>query len=157
VKDRHVIKQFQDWFERRLDKEQNRLIENHIQDCDDCGRYFSGMKSLLEGTDPARLPHLEPDAFLPARIRALAETRADTATSRVLPLPGRLGFSVMGLSLVAAAVAGLFFGSALSARADETELAADQAIAVAYYEAVSQHDIPDEWEYALGDNGEERP
>jgi hypothetical protein len=157
MKDRHVIKQFQDWFEQRLDEDQNRLIENHIQHCENCNRYFVGMKSLLEGTDPARLPHLEPDAFLPARIRALADSRGGSETPRALPLPGRLGFSVMGLSLVAAAVAGLFFGSALSARANETELAAGQAIAGAYYEAVSQHDISDEWAYVLGDNEEERP
>lgn len=156
MKDRHVIKQFQNWFEDRLGEEENRLVENHIRDCEKCGRYFGNMKSLLEGTDPARLPHLEPDAFLPVRIRALAgKDGAHTTPTRALT--GRLGWSLMGLSVAVAAVAGLFFGSTLSARADASARAADMAIADAYYEVVSQRDIPTQWESVLLENGEDNP
>ena len=158
MKDRHVIKQFQNWFEDRLSGEEHRMVEEHLDGCKDCGRYFNTMKSLLEGIDSARLPHLEPDPFLPVRIRALAEGSGGKtlpALSAARALPGRLGLSMIGLSVAVAAVAGMFFGSTLSARADASAQAANESIAGAYYEAFSPSDISSEWEYILQDDEEE--
>jgi anti-sigma factor RsiW len=158
MKNPHVIKQFQDWYEDRLNREENRTVELHLDGCEDCGRYFNTMKAMLEGTDSARLPHLEPDPFLPARIRANAEsTGSETLPARqaARALPGRLGLSMMGLAFAVAAIAGTYFGSTLSAHADATMQAANESIADAYYEAFSPSDISGEWESILQDDEEE--
>ncbi len=158
MKDLHVIKQFQDWYEDRLNREENRTLQLHLEDCEDCERYFNTMKTLLEGTDSARLPHLEPDPFLPARIRAIAKgATGETSPARpaLRAWPGRLGLSMMGLAFAVAAVTGTYFGSTLSARANASAQAADESIADAYYEAFSPSDISGEWEYILQDGEEE--
>jgi predicted anti-sigma-YlaC factor YlaD len=147
MKHRHVIKRYLDWRENRVDDEVRLEIESHLADCVDCRRYFDKMTELMEGIGPDALPHLEPDPFLPARIRA----RADAGAPGPAPLPrpafGRLAASLLGVAVVAAAVAGTLIGSGLSSRAIASE--ETQAIVSGYYEAFSQDEFAQQWETVL--------
>ena len=149
MKHRHVIKRFLDWSENRAGKEARLEIQRHLDGCDDCRRYFEKMTKLMEGVGPAALPHLEPDPFLPARIR----TRAAGASERpagaisLRPAFGRLAVSMLGVAVVAAAVAGTLIGSGLSSRAIAGE--ETQSIVNGYYEAFAQDEFAQEWETLL--------
>jgi len=149
MKSRHVINDFQTWIEDQVDDAERRDIQLHLDQCDNCRLFFDKMKRVMEGFDPASLPHLEPDPFLPARIRAIASGDPTAATGGVGPALGRLGKSVLVSAVFAAAVIGVVFGSGLSSRVTASALAEDAAIANAYHEAFSPSDVTSDWEYVL--------
>ena len=148
MKHRRVIKRFPDWNENRVDETTRLEIQRHLDECTECRRYYESMKALMEGIGRDALPHLEPDPFLPARIRERA-----AAGRRALPHPvfGRLAASLLGLVVVAAAVAGTLIGTGLSSRAIAGE--ETQAIINGYYEAFSQGEFAQEWETVLENEG----
>ena len=149
MKDRHVINRFQDWSESRLDEQVRIEVQAHLDECGGCRRYFEGMTKLMDGAGPGTLPSLEPDPFVPARIRAAAEARRSGGkTPR--PATGRLAASMMGAAVVIAAVAGVLIGGGLSSRASAGEEA--RALVDAYSEAFSPADIGGEWETLLAEN-----
>ena len=153
MKDRHVINRFQNWSDDRLDEQARLEIQRHLGDCDDCRRYFEGMTKLMEGAGPEALPRLDPDPFLPARIRAATEASRNGGKA-ARPAFGRLAGSMMGTAVIVAAVAGVLIGGGLSSRATAGE--ETRALVDGYYEAFSPSDIDGEWEALLaGDNGEE--
>ena len=153
MKDRHVINQFQGWNEDRADEQARLEIQNHLGNCDDCRRYFEAMTKLMEGAGPENIPHLEPDPFLPARIRAAAEA-SQNGGKAARPVFSRLAASMMGTAAVVAAVAGVLIGGGLSSRARAGE--ETRALVDGYYEAFSPSDIDGEWEALLdGNNGDE--
>lgn len=153
MKHERIIRRYQGWIEGGLGTEERREIERHIGECDDCRAFYVKMTRLLEKTDPALLPLLTPDPFLPARIRAMAgygKTRPETlATARRAGLAWfghrRLEWarvSLAGAALLLAVTAGVFLGRGLSANnsyAQESELAS------AYYEAFAPTDIAGGW------------
>lgn len=158
MKYRHAINDFQDWNEGRVGEGRRREIQLHLDECDQCRRYFDKMTTLLEGTDPAALPRIQPDPFLPARIRAAAGEVPDSTTSRPRPartatpdrpVLGRLGWSVLSAATVAAAAIGVLFGSGWSDTVEARQQAEDAAIVEAYYDAFSPPDIGGDWEYVL--------
>ena len=156
MKTRHVISDFQAWIEDQIDDAGRREIQLHLDQCDNCRLFFDKMKRVMEGFDPASLPHLEPDPFLPVRIRAIASgdptaVAGDAAgsDSLVRPALGRLGKSALVSAVSAAAVIGVVFGSGLSSRVTASALAEDAAIANAYHEAFSPSDVTSDWGFAL--------
>jgi anti-sigma factor RsiW len=159
MKNRHVIKRFQYWHDGRAGQDERREIQLHLDECDDCKRFFEKMTQLMEGIDSARLPHLEPDPFLPARVRAIAgEDRerfrgraGSPATAR--PLFGRLGISVLAVAVAVALSIGVVLGSGLSARA--ASRAEEAALVGAYSDAFSQTDIDSDWESVVVEEEED--
>jgi anti-sigma factor RsiW len=153
MKHERIIRRYRGWIDGSLGTEERRETEQHIGECDECRAYFEKMTRLLEETDPALLPLLSPDPFLPARIRAMAEsgkTRPETlATAR------RAGFdwigrrriawarlSLAGAALLLAVTAGVFLGRGLSANARYDQ---ENDLAEAYYEAFAPTDIAGGW------------
>ncbi|MGD8415004.1 MAG: hypothetical protein PVF33_12275, partial [Candidatus Latescibacterota bacterium] len=114
----------------------------HLDQCDDCRRYFEKMSLLMEGVGADALPHLDPDPFLPVRIQTSETT--DPTSRR--PLFGRLAVSMMGAAVVAAA-AGVLIGAGLSSRVSASE--ETQAIVEGYYDAFAQDEFPQQWENVL--------
>ena len=153
MKHERIIRRYQGWIEGGLGTEERRETEQHIGECDECRVYFEKMTRLLEETDPALLPLLTPDPFLPVRIRAMAErgkTRPETLTAARRAGFDRIGrrraawarLSLAGAALFFAVIAGVFLGRGLSANnsyAQESELAS------AYYEAFAPTDIAGGW------------
>jgi anti-sigma factor RsiW len=149
---RRVIRRFLDWSDNRIDPKERADIQRHLDDCDDCRRYFESMTSLMKGVGSTALPHLEPDPFLPARIRANVAPEpgrglAQGAPASLRPVFGRLAVTMLGAGIVAAAVAGTLIGSGLSSRA--TAAQETRAIVDAYSEAFSQDEFATEWQTVL--------
>ncbi len=147
MKHRHVINRFLDWSDNRAGEPARFEIQSHLDECDDCRRYFEKMSSLMEGVGSDALPHLEPDPFLPARIRARADAKDNGRVTLPRPVFGRLAASLVGIAVLVVAAAGVLIGSGLSSRAIASE--ETQAIINAYYEAFAQDEFAQEWETLL--------
>lgn len=72
MKHEQVKKAFLDWSEDRLRPRRRAEIEAHLESCEGCRVYYRRMAELLAPGDPALLPQLTADPFLPTRIKALA-------------------------------------------------------------------------------------
>ena len=147
MKHRRVIDQFLAWTDSRTGDTERQEIQRHLDGCDDCRRYYEKLSRLMEGVGSDALPHLEPDPFLPARIRAHAEASDRTIRGRQRPAFGRLAVSLLGAGVVVAAAAGMLIGSGLSSRVSAGE--ETQAIINGYYEAFSQDEFAQDWETVL--------
>lgn len=144
---RTVRDKYQAWCEGRLAAGELRGVRDHLDACVECRLYYERMTLLLEKTDPALLPRLAPDPFLPARIRALAEERKRG------PVRGRalawLRLSLAGVMLFFAATAGVYLGQELSTASRSADTAQGTDIAEAYYEAFAPSDFSGVWESVL--------
>jgi predicted anti-sigma-YlaC factor YlaD len=152
----HVKKDFEAWYERRTQGDERQAIEGHLAECAKCRSYYRRMSQLFEAARPVLLPRIEPDPFLPARIRALAEDRANeravaAGRATVAPAGGarRLAAPVMTAAAVLAAVLGVFIGRELSLRAPVGQ-SVDAAMVDTYYDAFSQPAFGNEWEEVVG-------
>jgi anti-sigma factor RsiW len=152
----HVKKDFEAWYEGRTQGEEQQAIDRHLAECAECRSHYRQMSLLFDAAKPVLLPRIEPDPFLPARIRALAraqaEDRARTHTAAagraaVAPRGGlrRLGAPAMTAAAVLAAVLGVFIGRELSLRAPAGE-SVDSSMVNTYYDAFSQPAFGNEWE-----------
>jgi predicted anti-sigma-YlaC factor YlaD len=123
MKHEDAKKLFLDFNEGRVDDAARLRIQEHLARCDECRLYYEKMTLFLEKPDPESIPRLEPDIFLPAKIRAAAQARrADKPTRKRLAW-GRL--SLAGVSLVLAVVTGIILGTGLTSASyssDETEI-----------------------------------
>ena len=144
----HVIESYQAWDDKRVTPEERRTIQQHLEECAECRRYYENMSLLLEEPDPSLLPRLEPDTFLPTRIRAEVEGKKTRHARRRAVGWARL--SAAGAMVVVAATFGVYLGKGLST---DSQSADDMAMIDAYYEAFSPTSIVDDWASLL-ENGE---
>ena len=140
---KHIAKHFQDWSEGRLDGEAQRLIETHLEECAECRMYFERMSSLLERSTASDLPRLEPDPFLPGRIRGLAEESSTPAPRGLLRPLGWLRLSYYAILFAAAVAGGVYVGQGAAAWSSGD---GDDQLLTGYYEAFSQSGFADDWE-----------
>ena len=179
MNEEHVITSYQAWEEERLDTEERRVIQRHLQDCESCGDYYEKMSALLDTTNPSLLPHLEADPFLPTRVRAIVDAGVpvtgtgvpaasrDALTGEHVPAGraakapaasyGRaaawLRVSVAGAMTVTAIVTGVYLGRGL-AKTQSTN--GDAEIVTAYYEAVAQTEFAGDWGDVIEEKEEEQ-
>jgi predicted anti-sigma-YlaC factor YlaD len=146
---RTVREKYTAWCEGRLTAGERRGVRDHLDGCVECRLYYERMTLLTDKSDPALLPRLSPDPFLPARIRALAGTR------RKEPVRGRafarIRVSIAGVVLAFAAATGAYLGQELSTASRTTDSSEGTDIAGAYYEAFAPSDFSGVWENVLGD------
>jgi len=150
MKQGHVIKHFLAWSEGRAGREERLRIESHLKDCRRCRMYFDGMAELFKRLDPAFLPHLEADEYLPARIRAMAKDSSKAGIRRVRFAWS--SFSLAGIVMIAAVVIGIFVGRGISTTSSLYDSYDEETIVSAYYDAVSQSGLSEDWEYVLASN-----
>lgn len=143
----HVKKDFEAWYKGRTQGEEQQAIDRHLAECAECRSHYRQMSLLFDAAKPVLLPRIEPDPFLPARIRALARTHTAAAGRAVAPRGGlrRFGAPAMTAAAVLAAVLGVFIGRELSLRAPAGE-SVDAAMVNTYYDAFSQPAFGNEWE-----------
>lgn len=163
MKRKHVRKFYLEWAEGRLGATQRRAVEEHLQNCPGCREYFRKMSAIFsDKADLSTLPNLQPDPYLPARIKALtgAEARRSRQQERQWAGAFRWAFSTLALSL--AVVAGIYLGRGLAASAaqpySETQLFSE------YYQAFARQSYSETWESLLDEENaageplyEERP
>ena len=140
---KHIAKHFQAWSEGRLDGEAQRLIEIHLEECAECRMYFERMSSLLEKSMASHRPRLEPDPFLPGRIRGLAEKSSTPAPRGLMRPLGWLRLSYYAILFAAAVAGGVYVGQSAAAWGSGN---GDDQLLTGYYEAFSQSGFADDWE-----------
>lgn len=144
MKNGHAKKAFLDWFEDdRLNARQRKEIERHLQSCRDCREYYRKMSRALSGEiDWSVFPRLEPDPFLPTRIRAAAEK---TPGKRSWHWRSVVQWSFSTLMLVAGIIIGIYLGKGLAIQKQYSET----DIVSAYYQAFAQQSYAENWEHVL--------
>lgn len=159
MKRRHVIKRFPQWSDGRVTGPERVEIQRHLEACDECRGYFDKMTRLVGAIGPDALPRLQPDPFLPSRIRAVVRAAGAAPTTATRggrrPVFGRLAVSLMGVAVVAATAAGIVIGSGLSSQVSAG--AETQAIVSGYNDAFTQDDLAEEWETVLSAAQEDKP
>ena len=149
MKTNHVIESYQSWGDDNVTAEERRRIQLHLEECAECRQYYESMSLLLDKSNPSLLPRLEPDPFLPTRIRAEAEAKGRRPALRRASSWARL--SAAGVMVVVAATFGVYLGKGLSTA---TQLDEDTEMISAYYETFSPTSIVDDWASLL-ENGED--
>lgn len=160
---KHVINDFQAWNDGQISEKKRPAIERHLEECPDCRAYFDKMSLLLAQMNPASLPHLDPDPFLPTRIRAMSERGAGTANdpakrptrpARKSPF-GWAGLTAMGMMIVAAVWVGTYFGERLSTMSSASSQYEETDIIGSFYDEFSQSGFVSDWEAILETDEEE--
>jgi len=160
---KHVINDFQAWSEGRINKKQRPVIEQHLKECTDCRAYFEKMSMLLDRMGPASLPRLDPDPYLPTRIRAMSEgKKASVGGGERIPnrtprprLFGRAGIAAMGLMIIAAAWVGAYFGGRLSTLSLAASQSETENLVGSFYDEFSRSGFTGDWETILETQEEE--
>lgn len=142
---KHVISQFQKWFENRLSQEARHKIDRHLGECGKCRAWFAKMESLLDSPGKLIFPTLEADPFLATRVRTMAERTSVPAGSRHW-----LRWALAGAASSLAVLLGVELGQGLYSA---TQSNAAQGIVTTYYQAFSQQGIDDQWQDVLQING----
>ena len=151
MKHEQIKKLFHAWNDGRADEAARPRIQAHLDECAECRGYYEKMSLLLAKPESSSLPRLEPDPFLPARIKAMVREHS-------APQGGRKRFGVLRASFVTmvfaiAIAAGVFLGNGLSnisQASDETDLAA------AYYTTFSQAGFADDLQTIVDDTKDEQ-
>lgn len=160
---KHVINDFQAWNDGQVNEKNRLAIDQHLIECAGCRAYFEKMAKFLEQMDPASIPHLEADPFLPTRIRALsagnrdnAETPAKAASLRARKKPfGWAGVTAMGVMIIAAVWMGAYFGERLSTMSLSSSQYDEADIISSFYDEFSPSGFAGDWETILEKNEEE--
>ena len=157
----HVKNLFLAWSENTLGDGERQRIDEHLETCDDCRSYYAHMTAFLDRPGEDDLPSLEPDPYLPTRIRALADVRGLTDARGGaegvggVPATTRRGrwvtMSAMTVMLALAITIGVRLGIEL---ATPGEANGETDLIEAYYEAVFQPGVSDNFD-TLFENGEE--
>lgn len=121
---------FADYAGGRLDEPARRAIERALEADPALRDYYRTMTALLERPGPDALPRLEPDPFLPTRVRQFERERRRPAAAP------RWRWAASAALLSGALLAGVWLGRGLAVQATPDE----DALMTAYYEAFAQSD-----------------
>lgn len=135
---KHVTMLYLEWHERKLDADRADSVRQHLDECDSCCRYFELMDAILIPAPDSEALHLEPDPFLPSRIKAQASP-ARLRTTRVRD------WSVAAFGAALAIVIGFSLGKGL---VDSRTSTGSDDLFSEYYEAFSQETVGDRWREA---------
>ncbi len=153
MKQRHVKKMFLDLQEGKLSEEQRDEVERHLQVCADCQSYYQKMANVIDQADLSIFPQLEPDPFLPTRIKAGHTQLSAESQSSFWGVwqNSKIRWAVSTLMLALALSAGFFLGKGLHSTLSQDQ---ETEIVSAYYDAFSQQTLADGWESVLASQEE---
>lgn len=157
MKRKHVHKMYLDWSEDRLSAKQRGAVEEHLQDCPACREYFRNMSVIFsEKADLSALPTLQPDPYLPTRIKALGGKEAGRSSRRERQWAGAFRWAFSALALSLAVLTGVYLGKGLAAAAAQPY--SEAQLLGEYYQAFVQQSYSEAWESLLGEeNSTEEP
>lgn len=152
MKKTHMKKYFLDWHERKLSQPKMDSIENHLKACSECREYFEKMQLFLGEPDVAALPELQPDAFLPTRIKAGAKQAKHGITSfEAWKTRFRLSFGTA--MIIIALTVGAFLGKWMSGK----EAISETEIVLSYSSMFSNQGVGEFWDNIITEkNGEQQ-
>ncbi len=148
-KDKHIKHLVIDLLENKLSDEKKRSVKNHLNRCGECGVYYNQMQKILTPAGTDILPELDPDPFLPTRVKANAQPK-NISKKNISTL-------IIRWSLItAASFAAILIGILLGTRLSKNQAAYNnREIITAYSEAFYPQGIGDKFEYTLYSKGVE--
>ena len=123
MKKSHMKKYFLDWNEKELSQLKMEAIDKHLKTCATCKIYFDKMQLFLEKPEPTAIPELQPDPFLPTRIKQKDKPTGSRVTLAGL-LRARFRLTFGTAMIIFALISGVFLGKWISGNGaiSETEI-----------------------------------
>ncbi len=148
----HIKSKFLEWSEGKLSESEMHKIEQHLSGCKECKNYFEIMQDLTSPVSKENLNELEPDPFLPTRIKAIVNGEKNKANSKHNLSYLRLLF--FSLASSAAIFLGIILGQGLYNSKQSSQ--SNQSIVSAYYQVYSQEGLSDHFESTLSTGQENK-
>lgn len=150
MKDQHVRKYFLDWLELNLNTNKAEMIERHLQNCTECKEYYDKMQVILNKPEPSDLPKLQPDAFLPTKIKELAKSKESKYQFYNFLKP-KFRMTFGAVMIICALIIGIFLGKWMSYKESVSEI----EIVLSYSTMFSDDGIGQIWDNIVAErNGE---
>ncbi len=140
----HVKNFFPAWLDGKLSADREKKLERHLESCKECRDYYQKMSDVLKSPQVSRLKTLEPDPYLPTRVKALAEQVKNK--KQITFDPQWLRVALYSLLIAFALSLGGFMGYHIfQPQPDENDLRITQA----YYQAFASGSVVDRFENYL--------
>ena len=156
MKNKHVKDFFLDWFELKLNNNKVKMIENHLESCTECRMYYDKVQNVLNNPDMINLPKLEPDLFLPTKIKELA--KGQKGKHQILKqLKGKIQVSFSTVIIIFGLGIGIFLGKWMSNTNTETNPLTETEIVSSYSSMFSDEGLGQVWSnLTIENNGENK-
>lgn len=107
----HIRSLLLPWIELTLNEDQRQLVGEHLKECSFCRQYFDVMSQALLPSPDVSQDTLQPDPYLPTRVKAMADQSGAAARKRknVVAL-----WTLRSALFVIAVVFGIYLGEGLS-------------------------------------------
>lgn len=144
MKNKHVKKYLFDYLENKLSDQKKSDVKNHLEECKECISEFNLMNDLLNIINKNYYNEIEPDPYLPQKIKVLDSESKNSKVEKSLFEKLKWSFAVAAFSV--AVYLGILMGTGLSSTATDYN---ESEIVSAYYNAFSQQSISDRMEILL--------
>lgn len=141
MKNKHIKDFFLDWYELKLNNRKMEMIERHLDDCNECRLYYDKIQNILNNPDTTKIPNLQPDLFLPTKIKELAKQK-DNKDGFYEFFKNRIQISCGVVTIIFALTIGIFLGKWMSSTNGVTEV----EIVSSYSSMFSNEGIGQVWE-----------
>ena len=149
---KHIKSKFSDWSDGNLPGTEMNEIEQHLSACTDCKKYFDLMSDLVSPDSKTILKELEPDPFLPTRIKAIAGNGVKHSGSKPAISRSRWMFITLASSL--AILLGIMLGQGLyNSRQNYNS---SNSIISAYSQLYAHESLSDHFESAISNRQENK-
>jgi predicted anti-sigma-YlaC factor YlaD len=149
---KHIKSKFLEWSEGSLSKGEMIEIEQHLSGCSDCKKYFDLMIKLVSPDTKNNLKELEPDPFLPTRIKAIVDTEKKDFSSKPVMTYLRWFFITLVSSL--AIFLGIMLGQGLYN--SKQNYNSSSSIVSDYYQVYSQEGLSNNFESVISTGQENK-
>lgn len=154
MKNKHVKDYFLDWFELKLNNNKVKMIENHLEECNECRVYYDKVQNMLNNPDTTNLPKLQPDLFLPTRIKELAKGQKEKHKILEL-LKSKIQVSFSTAIIIFGLGVGIFLGKWISNTNMEANTLSETEIISSYSSMFSDEGLGQVWSnFTIENNGE---
>lgn len=150
MKNQHVRKYFLDWLEPKLNTNKVEMIDQHLQSCTECKEYYDKMQIIFSKPELSNLPTLQPDAFLPTKIKELAKQKGSEYQFYNF-LKSKYRVTLGTVMIICALMIGIFLGKWMSNK----ESVSETEIVLSYSTMFSDEGIGQVWNNIVAEgNGE---
>ena len=141
----HIKSKFLEWSEGKLSDAEKDKIEHHLSECNECQTYFEAMNEIFKPDTESNFPVLEPDPFLPTRIKAIVKSEKEIVQHK--PAVSYLRWLFVTLASSVAIFIGVMLGQGLYNSKQSSQN--NQSVVSAYYQVYSQEGLSDNFESTL--------
>lgn len=141
MKSQHIKKYLLEWLDDKLSPDQMKMIKDHLVHCRECREYYAKMEVFLTKPDSPGLPRLQPDYFLPTKIKELAKKNG---RNRALRASKKIKYQITFGTIIVffALISGIFMGKWIS----QTPAVSETEVVLSYGSMLSDDGINQVWD-----------